>query len=184
MHNILLIVDVQHDFVAGALGSAKAEQVMQDIARYAKQKAKEGWHLVFTRDTHDDNYLDTREGKKLPVPHCIRRTPGHAICDAVRESVEFSKRMDIIDKSGFGYLQWADEQTDAGALCPDVDRLEVCGFCTDICVVSNVLDLRNRLDCEIDILENLCAGTTEEKHRAALAVMDSCQCNIKTAEIK
>lgn len=184
-NNILIIVDVQNDFVTGPLGSAKAEAVTQDIIQYAKKRAKEGWRLVFTRDRHHDDYMETREGRKLPVPHCIERTEGYQICEGLREVMPLATRIDIVDKDdSFGYLYWPQETIEGNSLYPVPQKIEMCGFCTDICVVSNALFLRNILkDCEIDILENLCAGVTEEKHKDALMVMDSCQCNIVTAEV-
>ena len=185
---VLFLIDVQNDFITGALRNEEAIKAVPNIVNKIKD---EHWDLIIlTKDTHYDNYLETREGKKLKVPHCITKTHGweieQSVMDAVKESgVPYWFSL----KCTFGCFSLSDNLE--GALdsldfpFSDGDYyFEFCGFCTDICVISNVLLMKASwyewADFAVD--PACCAGTTIEKHKAALAVMDSCQIDIKNYE--
>lgn len=184
--NILVVIDCQNDFITGALRNEEAIKKVPNIV----DKIKNGkWDFIFlTRDTHYENYLETDEGKKLPVPHCIFETDGWEIEPSVMKAVKKSKvPYAVADKFTFGLFSIADsiereliinDVTDFA----DEDRInaEVCGFCTDICVVSNTLILKaNWYDfADITVDSNCCAGVTPETHDAALTTMKMCQIDV------
>ena len=169
MKKLLIVVDMQNDFITGALGSHQAELILPGVkAKIADYKEK-SYKIIFTRDTHDDNYLTTQEGSFLPVAHCIRGTKGHLIADGLE-----TEGGEIFDKPAFGSLELADKVAEE-----DVDEIELCGLCTDICVVSNALILKARLpETKLTLDASCCAGVTEESHRAALLTMKMCHINI------
>lgn len=157
----LIVVDMQNDFIDGSLGTKEAQAIVENVKLKIEQYRANGDEIIFTRDTHQDNYPDTPEGRKLPVEHCIERTDGWQISDAL--PIDDSK---VIDKPTFGYLDW-----DLHA-----DEIEMIGLCTDICVVSNALILKAKYpDLEITVDASCCAGVTPESHKAALATMKMCQ---------
>ena len=136
-------------------------RVKEKIAAYAQN----GDEIIFTRDTHGDNYLQTPEGRKLPVPHCIRGTKGWEIADGLY--VEGAK---IIDKPNFGWPHWDKEQLEA---------VELVGLCTDICVVSNALIIKAAFpEATVTVDSTCCAGVTPESHFAALLTMKMCQIDV------
>ena len=171
MQNILVVVDMQNDFVSGALGSRDAESIVEPVKE--KILSFDG-KIIFTRDTHEGDYLQSEEGRNLPVPHCIRNTEGWEIVDALkglRDSM-------IIDKPTFG-------STVLGEVLRSLDREEkigtvtLCGLCTDICVISNALLVKAFLpDAHIAVDASLSRGVTAESHRTALEAMKSCQIEI------
>lgn len=169
MKKILIVIDMQNDFVTGALGSEAAQTATENIADHIKDYDM----VVFTRDTHDDDYLNTLEGKYLPVQHCVKNTEGWDIVPELTDAASAIKNFYVIDKDTFGTFMWKNMPV------KDTAQIEICGVCTDICVVSNALILRalypNR---EIVCHKDWCAGTTKEAHEAALAVMKSCQIKI------
>lgn len=166
---ILIVIDMQKDFVIGALGSAEAEAA---VPRIEKKLAEGGYDDVFfTFDTHFSDYSDTLEGKKLPVPHCIKGTVGW------NSSLDFSgfSLHNMVEKYTFGYCDWRSRLPGK----EDIDSIEIVGVCTDICVVSNALIIRALYpDTPIIVDASCCAGTTPEAHKAALTVMKSCQIDI------
>lgn len=167
---VLIVIDVQNDFVTGSLGTPEAQAVVPNIVKKVEEYRSRDDAIIFTTDTHYDDYLETSEGKKLPVPHCIVGTSGYDIIPEL--NVELSPMEKIYPKSTFGY-RW-----DAGywMYCYDV---EIIGICTDICVVTNALVLKTDCpDIEITVDASCCAGTTPERHKAALEVMKSCQINV------
>ena len=174
MRQFLVVVDMQKDFVDGALGTKEA----QAIIPAAVEKIR-GWdgELFVTYDTHFEDYLDTAEGKKLPVPHCIYGTRGWELNDEILEVVE-EKPHAKIQKYTFGstalprlIAEFADEEE----FC-----LELIGLCTDICVVSNALLLKAHFpEVPISVDARCCAGVTPALHEAALQTMGSCQIEIK-----
>ena len=179
MQDILIVVDMQNDFISGALGTAEAQAIVPKVVE--KVKGFTG-RVIFTRDTHFENYLSTQEGRNLPVPHCIRDTPGWAL------------EPDIAKECAQGMISFAKPTFGSAALCEYVRTLaeekgtadgkgfcvELCGVCTDICVVSNALLLKAALP-EADFIVNsaLCAGVTPQKHEAALETMRSCQIEVR-----
>lgn len=166
---ILIVVDMQKDFIDGALGTKEAEAivsaVLDKICRYPKED------VYATRDTHEENYMDTQEGNYLPVPHCIRGSEGWQIRPEIGEKILPEH---IFDKPAFASVELAERIKDiAGG---GEIEVELVGLCTDICVVSNALLLKAFLpETKISVDPACCAGVTPEKHEAALETMKSCQ---------
>lgn len=172
MRKILIVVDMQNDFVDGALGTPEAQaivdRVVEEIGKYAPED------IIATRDTHQPNYLETQEGKKLPVPHCIAGTPGWELCPKVTAALGGAK---VIDKPTFGSTILAEKLAALAA----AEELEITliGLCTDICVVSNALLIKAHLpETPIHVIADCCAGVTPESHDAALKTMGMCQIGI------
>lgn len=166
-NKILIVVDAQVDFVSGCLGTPEAKQSLSAVAAKIKEYRDAGHAILFTRDTHQENYLDTAEGKKLPVPHCIEGTPGWEI-----EPSLWYENMMCLDKSTFGSI-------DLPHYLASYDEIEFVGYCTDICVVSNVLLAKAHYpEKRIVIDSTCCAGVTPETHEAALTTMRSCQIEV------
>lgn len=174
MKDYLIVVDIQNDFVDGALGTGES-QAMIDAA--AKRIRDFSGKVFVTMDTHFENYMDTREGKKLPVPHCIKGTDGWQLNDRIREAL-YGKDFDVVEKHTFGSTELPKLiRSDAG---DDEVSIELIGLCTDICVVSNALILKaNFCESEVSVDASCCAGVTPETHRAALETMKMCQINVK-----
>ena len=173
MQNILIVVDMQQDFISGALGSNEAKSIIPKACEVISAQAKAGDKLIFTLDTHADDYLNTPEGKKLPVPHCIKGTEGHKLQKEIAALYEKHKAQAItIEKPTFGFLNWEKHITDG-------DGITLIGVCTDICVISNALILKAAFpNSEISVISSACAGVTPATHASALTVMKSCQINI------
>lgn len=166
MNKVLIVVDYQNDFVYGSLGSEMAQLIYPDVRAKIEAARLDGTHVIFTHDTHDNDYMMTQEGKKLPVQHCVAGTHGWYVADDLDKFPH-----EAIAKPTFGYLGW-----DLG---DDVEQIELIGVCTDICVVSNALILKAMYpEAEITVDASCCAGTSLEAHRAALSVMKSCQINV------
>jgi nicotinamidase-related amidase len=176
---VLVVIDMQKDFVDGALGSPEAQAIVPNVVAKVKEYAEmEDGLVVYTRDTHFADYVDTREGRYLPVPHCIFETEGWEI---VPEVLNDQAAVVIFNKETFGYSAIAEEigYIINGELGQEIDSIEVCGLCTDICVVSNALILKaNFPDIPFVVDSSCCAGVTPEKHEAALEVMRSCQIDV------
>lgn len=165
---LLIVVDMQNDFVTGSLGSPEAAAILPNVRAKIEQYIANGDRVIFTRDTHFDDYLNTNEGRHLPVPHCIKGTDGWQVVSEL-------DRADCkhIDKTQFGFPSW-----DAIGI-KHYDSVELVGVCTDICVVSNALIIKAlapELDVSVDA--RCCAGVTPEAHKAALQTMKSCQINV------
>ena len=176
---VLVVVDMQKDFVDGVLGSPEAQPIVPNVVEKVKKYAemKDGL-VVYTRDTHFANYVDTREGRYLPVPHCIFKTEGWEIMPEVLNNQEAAV---IFNKETFGYSEIAEGigYIVNGELGQEIESIEVCGLCTDICVVSNALILKASFpDIPFVVDSACCAGITPEKHEAALEVMRSCQIDV------
>ena len=166
---LLIVVDMQNDFITGSLGSPMALGILPDVKAKIEDYRREGHDILFTRDTHQDDYLTTQEGRFLPVMHCIAGTAGHRITDALDTT-----GCKVLDKPNFGSLALA-QQISAG----DYEEIELCGLCTDICVVSNAILLKAALpETMISVDSKCCAGVTQESHQAALLTMKMCQVNI------
>ena len=170
MEKILIVVDMQNDFVDAALGSKEAIAIVPNVVEKIKNH---NGKIIVTRDTHQENYLDTREGKFLPVPHCIKDTKGWEINPEVLKALE-NKDVRYIDKPTFGSV----ELVKLLAEIADINNLEVelVGLCTDICVVSNAMLIKaNYPEMNITVDAKCCAGVTVESHNAALTTMKMCQ---------
>ena len=164
----LFVVDMQVDFITGSLGSALATAIVQNVVE--KVKTFEG-KVIFTRDTHFDNYLQTQEGKKLPVPHCIKDTDGWQICSELQPYVET-----VVDKVTFGSVDLSELIKDYGE---PVEKIELCGLCTDICVISNAMILKAAFpEAKITVSESCCAGVSVESHNTALNAMKAVQIEV------
>ena len=167
MKPYLIVVDMQNDFIDGALGTPEA-QAMLPCAVERIRCFREGT-VIATMDTHTEDYLNTAEGKKLPVVHCVRGTQGWELTPAVKEALG---NCTIVEKPTFGSVRLPD-------LIEDPESIELIGLCTDICVVSNALLLKAYFpEIPVRVDSRCCAGVTPEKHRAALETMASCQIEI------
>ena len=168
MKKLLIVVDMQNDFVTGVLGTKEAQMIVPDMVEYIKSFDGQ---IVFTRDTHDENYLSTEEGKKLPVVHCIKGTEGWEI---IPELQFLTKDRDIYDKPSFGSLALADTLRSTS-----FSEIQLCGVCTGICVISNaILAKAAEPDTPVKVLGKLCACVTPESHNTALEAMKTCQIDI------
>lgn len=173
MKNILVVVDMQKDFVDGALGSAEACAIVPAAAR--KIAAFEG-DIFVTYDTHFENYMDTAEGKKLPVPHCIKGTEGWELNKDIAAALK-GKKYTPVEKNTFGSVDLP--KLIKKAVGNEKFTVELIGLCTDICVVSNALLIKaNFPEAPISVDAACCAGVTPVKHDAALETMRSCQIDV------
>lgn len=174
MKKFLIVVDMQKDFVDGALGTAEAVAIVPKVAE--KIRTFDG-EVFATFDTHYDNYMQTAEGKHLPVPHCIKGTEGWQLDKNVARALE-DRAYTAVEKNTFGSVDLPNLIAEAAQ--GDEFTLELIGLCTDICVVSNALLLKARFpEAPIAVDAKCCAGVTPEAHEAALATMQSCQINIE-----
>lgn len=187
--NVLIVIDMQNDFIDGSLGSSDACNIVDNICEKIKLYKEAGRPIYYTLDTHFNDYLDTLEGKYLPVPHCIKETHGWKLNTKINDLLEGYGKP--VEKLSFGTTAWLtkDFLTDVGADIVSRDTLdtltrrggsiELCGLCTDICVVSNALILRTVFpNTTIKVDAKCCAGTTLDKHQAAIDIMDSCQIDV------
>ena len=176
MKKAVVFIDVQKDFIDKALKNEQAIATIPKIVEFAKICKAEGCKLYATRDTHTEKYLDTLEGKKLPVEHCIEGTDGWMIDDRLIEVLDGA--CTFINKPTFGSFDLAEILVEDGPF----DEIELCGFCTSICVLANAVILRAKFpNTPIAVMKDLCACVTSETHEAALKAMQMCQIDIKTA---
>ena len=191
MKKVLVVVDMQNDFITGVLGTEEARAITPKVAQYIRDHADKNTVLFFTRDTHDADYLNTQEGKKLPIPHCLRDTYGwelapemeEAIYDTRDEYFDFDTYFPyvsdhIINKPTFGSVDFQnllyilDEED-------DIKEITFLGVCTDICVISNAMLAKATLpEATIKVVADCCAGVTPDRHNIALEAMDYCQIEI------
>ena len=175
MKKILIVVDMQNDFVDGSLGSNEAVLIVDNVVK--KIESHHG-DIIVTYDTHMDNYMETSEGKNLPVPHCIKGTLGWELTEKVQEALN-KKKYKIIEKPTFGSTELIEYIK--SNYKPSEIEFELIGLCTDICVVSNALLLKaNFTETKISVDASCCAGVTPDSHNAALTTMKMCQINVKT----
>ena len=173
MKKLLVVIDMQNDFIDGALGTKEAEAIVDNVVAKIKEYPKDC--IYATRDTHTADYLETQEGKFLPVVHCVEGTKGWEINEKVAKALEGAV---IVNKGTFGSAELAD-MLYFETIGQDEVEIELIGLCTDICVVSNALLIKAFCpECEVIVDANACAGVTEENHKAALVTMASCQCRI------
>lgn len=170
MKKLLVVVDLQKDFVNGALGAEGGSDALENALALIGRERARGTEVVFTKDLHGKNYLHTQEGKRLPVPHCIAGTAGAEFAEGVL--IGDAK---VFEKETFASIALG-EYAKAGAY----DEILFAGICTDICVVSNALLVKAFCpNARIAVASSACAGTTRENHRAALGVMKRCQIDIE-----
>ncbi|MBP3322631.1 MAG: cysteine hydrolase [Clostridia bacterium] len=170
--NILVVVDMQNDFISGALGTAEAKLIVNGV----KERAENFEGLIFfTRDTHFEDYMNTQEGEKLPVPHCIKGTWGWEICDELKE---ISETTEICDKPTFGSVELMESIKEL-SLEEEIESITLLGLCTDICVISNAMLLKAALpETKIIVDGTLSAGVTPISHKNALEAMKMCQIEV------
>ena len=175
MRKILIVIDMQNDFIDAALGTKEAVAIVDAVKK--KIWTYPARDIIATMDTHGENYMETQEGKYLPVPHCIKGSEGWKIRPDIAELLKGAK---IYEKPTFGSTALA---ADMKALSEKEDiELELIGLCTDICVVSNALLLKAAMpEVKISVDPSCCAGVTPEKHMAALETMRSCQIQVEDA---
>ena len=173
MRKILVVIDMQNDFIDGSLGTAEAEAIVDNVVKkIGEYNSKD---IIATRDTHTDEYLETLEGTNLPVVHCVKGTHGWEINDKVAQALGDAT---IIDKPSFGSTELAEMLREIGQK-EDVE-IELIGLCTDICVVSNGILLKaNMPETKISVDSTCCAGVTPDLHSMALETMKSCQINVE-----
>lgn len=167
---VLVVVDMQNDFIDGALGTKEAQDIVSNVYKKIEAYRSSGGIVVFTRDTHQWDYIYTAEGRKLPVEHCIEGTYGWYITselDVLGDDI-------IINKPTFGSLELAEELSKY-----DISSIELVGLCTDICVISNAMILKAKFpEVPIEVDSSCCAGVTSESHENALNAMKMCQIDI------
>lgn len=174
MSKLLIVIDMQNDFVTGPLGSKEAVEILPNVEE--RVKSFDG-QVIFTRDTHQTDYLNTQEGKKLPVEHCIMGSDGWQLVEPLNK-FRADKHCMVFDKGTFGSKDLA------SALCimnqdDPIESITFVGVCTDICVISNALLVKAFLpEVEIYVDEKCCAGVTPESHENALNAMRACQISI------
>ena len=171
MQDVLVVVDMQNDFIDGALGTKEAVAIVPKVEEKIRNF---NGTVLFTRDTHENWYLETQEGKKLPVPHCIRDTEGWQI----RRELDILRKTEPVDKETFGSTDLADDLV-AMNIDDEIKSITFVGLCTDICVISNALLVKAALP-EVPIIVDAacCAGVTPESHETALKAMEMCQVEV------
>lgn len=177
MKKFLVVVDMQNDFIDGALGTKEAQAIVPAVVK--KIGSYEPDCIFATRDTHGDGYLETQEGKNLPVPHCIRGTKGWEVRSEVAQAMP---KAVYVDKPVFGSAQLVrlvEERLREEGIPQEQARIELIGLCTDICVVSNAILFKAMLpEARVAADASCCAGVTPESHRAALETMRMCQVEV------
>ena len=167
---VLVVVDMQKDFIDGALGTKEAEDIVENVAE--KIRSFDG-EIVFTRDTHTEKYMETQEGRKLPVPHCIRGSEGWQLDQRLKALCTSDCK--VFDKPTFGSVELAEYLRKQAP-----EKITLIGLCTDICVISNAIMLKAFLtETEIAVVESCCAGVTPESHKNALEAMKMCQITVE-----
>lgn len=183
MCKVLVVVDMQNDFISGSLGTEEAKKIIPNVVQKIKEYNNDGNLVVFTKDTHDKDYMSTQEGKNLPVEHCIIDTWGWKIDESCRRAWKETKRTCISGnlrntfyKNTFGCIELAHffrNNIDV------IDEVEFCGLVTNICVISNIAIVKAFCpELKIKVDASCCAGVTVEKHKEALSVMESIQVEV------
>lgn len=190
---VLIVVDMQKDFVDGSLGTKEAQAIVPLVAETIEQMADPNTVVIFTKDTHHENYMNTLEGKNLPVPHCIKGTAGHSIVDEVfnayinvidtyADAYEVYPITDInpikVDKPTFGSVELQNILFDINDRI-GIEEITLMGLCTGICVMSNAILAKATLpEVPVNVIEDCCACVTPESHKTAIEAMKLCQINI------
>lgn len=173
MKKALIVVDMQNDFITGALANTEGQKIVPAVAELVKNFDGD---IIVTRDTHKDNYLDTQEGRRLPVVHCIEGTEGWKIVPEIQAALDAKPAGTVtyINKPTFG-------DVGLGELVARklYDAVELCGVCTDICVISNAMVIKAcAIETNVAVYKDLCAGVTPDTHKTALDAMAGCQIDI------
>ncbi len=174
MKKTLILIDFQNDFIDGSLGTKEAQEIIPLVAQKVKQSLEDNIFIYFTLDSHNNNYLETLEGKNLPIEHCLRNTQGHKLhkdISSLLEGYTENKDYAFIEKDYFSCIELVSKIKS--------EEVEIIGICTDICVVSNALLLKAHFpEMKIVVDSSCCAGVTVEMHLAALRVLKSCQITV------
>lgn len=169
---VLVVIDMQKDFIDGALGTREAVKIVPHVAE--RIRTFEG-RILATRDTHEEDYLSTQEGKNLPVKHCIRGTKGWEICQEIRELI----KEEPIDKMTFGSVELGNILKEYHEQEEPIESITLIGLCTDICVISNAMIIKASLpEVPVIVDAECCAGVTQESHKQALEAMKVCQITV------
>lgn len=170
MKKLLLVIDMQNDFIDGALGTKEAAAIVPNVVKRIQEFEGD---VLYTRDTHTDNYMETQEGRNLPVPHCIKGTPGWELCPDLK-ALRDADNSPVLDKVTFGAKDlpaYLEARYPGGLEC-----VELIGLCTDICVISNAMVLKAFFpELPVSVTASCCAGVTPESHENALNAMKMCQ---------
>ncbi len=170
MKKLLLVIDMQNDFIDGALGTKEAAAIVPNVVKRIQEFEGD---VLYTRDTHSDNYMETQEGRNLPVPHCIKGTPGWELCPDLK-ALRDADNSPVLDKVTFGAKDlpaYLEARYPGGLEC-----VELIGLCTDICVISNAMVLKAFFpELPVSVTASCCAGVTPESHENALNAMKMCQ---------
>ena len=170
MKDLLLVIDMQNDFIDGALGTKEAAAIVPNVVKRIQEFEGD---VLYTRDTHSDNYMETQEGRNLPVPHCIKGTPGWELCPDLK-ALRDADNSPVLDKVTFGAKDlpaYLEARYPGGLEC-----VELIGLCTDICVISNAMVLKAFFpELPVSVTASCCAGVTPESHENALNAMKMCQ---------
>jgi nicotinamidase-related amidase len=172
---VLVVIDMQKDFTTGALGNPETAAVVRNVADYIKRfrNREKEYRIIATLDTHSENYMDTQEGRRLPVPHCIRGTDGWQLEDIVEKALDDDCIK--LEKVTFGAI----DLPFAVGRDEDIEEIQIIGVCTDICVISNAMILKAAFpEVPVKIIADCCAGVTPESHKNALEAMKVCQMDI------
>ncbi len=170
--NLLIVIDMQNDFIDGALGTPEAQKI---VPRVIEKIKKFDGTVLATRDTHGDNYLSTQEGRNLPIVHCVKGTEGHRIRAEIAELI----KTEPIDKPAFGSAELGNKLAEMNKT-EKIDSVTLIGLCTDICVISNAMLIKAFLpEAAVTVDAACCAGVTPESHKQALAAMKVCQIKIE-----
>ena len=170
----LIVVDMQKDFITGSLGTKEACAILPDVIEKIRNFDGE---VIFTKDTHEEDYLDTQEGKNLPVKHCIIGEDGWMLADELEKMAE-NLGSKIYNKPTFGCVELSESLKKENDRTP-IEEIELCGLCTDICVISNALTIRaHNTECDITVDSSCCAGVTPQSHNNALEAMKMCQIEV------
>lgn len=179
---ILCVIDMQNDFISGSLGTEDAMAIVPNVAKKILDFKEEDGYIFCTMDTHYNYYPTTQEGRKLPVSHCVRMTPGWLIHEEIVKALDTKRKImpKIITKDSFGSVELADTIESLNYNRNEtVDEVILIGLCTDICVISNAMLLKSQLpEIEITVDASCCAGVTKESHNNALKAMKQCQINV------
>jgi len=174
MRKVLVVIDMQNDFITGALGSPQAQAIVSKVADKIRAHVRDGSEIIFTRDTHHRNYLETQEGRHLPVVHCIEGSEGWEVAAELKEAAGAVEPL-VFDKGSFGSLALAG-YLGRGKV---YDEIELVGLVSSICVISNALMIKAHLPETLITVDASCtAGVGEEDYRASLCVMKMCHVNV------
>lgn len=171
MRKLLVVVDMQNDFVTGTLGTKEAVAIVPNVVEKVKQAIKDGTEIIFTKDTHGDNYLSTQEGRNLPIMHCIKNTKGWEL---IPELYIYEVGQKVMEKPTFGCMNLA-----LHVMQGHYTEVELIGLCTDICVISNALMVKAaNPELLVSVDASCCAGVSVESHQNAIEAMRMCQINV------